>query len=135
MALRSRGRWAAALAVATLATGAAAAAPAVNGASSKSVNATVKVSGIPSFSGTVSGKPYGRGTVRGRLDLPTLRATLRYPGGTVRITGKVSSASPVRGTWRTSGGTGRFRSVSGGGSFSGTFNGTRATLKFRGRVR
>lgn len=133
MALRSRGRWAAGIAVATLAAGATA--PAVDGASSKPVNATVKVSGIPSFSGTVSGKPYGRGTVRGRLDLPTLTATLRYRGGTVRIRGTVSNASPVKGTWRTAGGTGRFRGVSGGGSFSGTFNGTAATLRFRGRVR
>lgn len=133
MALRSRGRWAAALAVAAL--GAGAAVPAVNGAAAKPVDATVKVSGIPGFQGTVSGRPYGNGTVRGRLDLPNLTATLRYRGGTVRIRGTVSNASPVKGTWRTAGGTGRFRGVSGGGSFSGTFNGTAATLRFRGRVR
>lgn len=133
MALRSRGRWAAGLAVATVAAGAAV--PAVDGASSKPVNATVKVTGIPGFTGTVSGRPYGNGRVRGRLDLPNLSATLTYRGGTVRIRGTVSNASPVKGTWRTAGGTGRFRDVRGGGSFSGSFSGRAATLKFRGRVR
>lgn len=126
-------RWAAG--AATIAAAFAVAAPATNGAASKSVNATVKVKGVPSFTGTVSGRPYGNGTVRGSLSLPNLNATLKYSGGTVRIRGKVTSASPVRGTWKAAGGTGKFRSVSGGGSFSGSLNGTKATLRFRGSVR
>lgn len=109
--------------------------PAVNGASGKAVDATVKVEGIPSFSGTVSGKPYGKGTVRGRIDLPKLTSTQTYPGGTVRITGTVTKTSPISGTWKTTGGTGKYRNVRGSGSFSGSFSGSKATLRFRGRIK
>ncbi|MBJ7332696.1 MAG: hypothetical protein JHC95_22570 [Solirubrobacteraceae bacterium] len=122
------------LAVLTLVAGAIAA-PAVNGASNRTVDSTAKVKGLPSFTGTVSGKPYGSGKVRGELNLPRLTATLTYSGGKVRISGKITNASDLRGTWKTTGGTGRYRSVSGSGTFTGSLKGTSATLRFRGRVK
>lgn len=133
MVQRMRTRWAAGLAVVAV-TGAVVV-PTVDGASSKTVNATAKVKGLPSFSGTVTGKPYGSGKVRGRIDLPNLTATLSYSGGTVRIRGTVSDASPIKGTWRTTGGTGKYRNVKGSGSFSGSLSGTSATLRFRGKIK
>ncbi len=133
MLQRVRTRWAAGLAVAAV-TGAVIV-PTVDGASSKTVNTTVKVKGLPNFTGTVSGKPYGSGKVKGKIDLPNLTATLTYKGGSVRIRGTVSDASPIKGTWRTTGGTGKYRNVKGSGSFSGSFSGTAATLKFRGKIK
>lgn len=133
MVQRVRARWAAGLAMVAV-TGAVVV-PTVDGASSKTVDSTAKVKGLPSFSGTVSGRPYGSGKVKGRIDLPNLTATLTYSGGTVRIRGSVSDASPVKGTWRTTGGSGKYRNVKGSGSFSGSLSGTSATLRFRGKIK
>lgn len=134
MAQRVRTRWATGLTVAAIA-GGAIVVPAVDGASSQSVNSTVRVSGLPDFKGTVKGKPYGSGKVTGTIDLPNITATLRYKGGSVRIRGKVTRATPIKGTWRTTGGTGKFKRVSGKGSFSGSLKGTKATLRFRGKIK
>lgn len=134
VARRVSTRWAAAVTAAAIA-GGAVAVPAVDGASTRSVNSTAKVKGLPTFSGTVSGRPYGSGKVKGKLSGTTLTATLRYKGGSVRIRGTVTSASPVKGTWRTTGGSGKYRKVKGNGSFTGRLSGTSATLRFRGRIK
>lgn len=133
MAQHARTRWAAGLAL--VAISGAVVVPAVDGSSSKTVSSTAKVKGLPAFTGTVSGRPYGNGKVRGRIDLPNLTATLTYRGGSVRIRGTVSNASPIRGTWRTVSGTGKYRRVSGRGSFTGSFAGETATLRFRGKIK
>lgn len=109
-------------------------------AGSQRVNAVVKTTfynsdGVTRMRGTVSGKPLGSGSVTGTASIPKFSSTLKLRGGSVRVTATLSGYDPVKGSWRYVSGTGRYRNISGGGTFRGRLVGERAELRFTGTAR
>lgn len=131
------------VASALLVTGAVATTPAVAGshsavaASAHSVRITAAANNPKSFSNISArlGGSLGRGTQGSCcLQLPRTTYTWRFSGGTIHASGvsKIQGAT-VTGTWKVRSGSGKFKRVSGGGSFTGQL--TTGKYVFRGTLR
>jgi|1185.fasta_scaffold125282_1 hypothetical protein len=102
-------------------------------AAAKTYTLSLKVkstrSGATAAKGTFSGKPLGRGTTTSKVAIPKETITLRpTAGGTITLVaiGKVSGTS-VKGGWKVTKGTGKYK----GGSGKGTFTGNVRSGQFR----
>lgn len=70
----------------------------------------------------------GRCTMTGKLVIPDTQQVWKCKGGTFRLTGHgtTGASDDAKGTWKVSGGTGKFKGAKG----SGTFAGKLSTAKF-----
>lgn len=70
---------------------------------------------------TITHTPMGRCTMKGTLVIPNTKQVWTCKGGTIKMTGfgKTGAANDARGTWKITGGTGKFKKVKGHGTFSG----------------
>jgi hypothetical protein len=113
-------------AVALTMTAALIAAPASLAASAK-----VTLKSVPSAAKQVGTKltgkytgTFGKCTMKGKLVIPKTVQTLTCKGGTFSFTATSSTGTSnnVKGTWKITGGTGKYKGIKGGGSFSGTLS-------------
>ncbi len=72
---------------------------------------------------TYKGSPFGTCKMTGKLVIPNTQQTWTCKGGSFKITGfgKTGAANDSKGTWKVTkgSGTGKFKKISGGGTFSG----------------
>ncbi len=63
----------------------------------------------------------GSCTMKGQLIIPDTHQVWTCKGGTLKVTGHgtTGAADDSKGTWKVTGGTGRFKGAGGGGTFSG----------------
>lgn len=110
--------------------------PAVAEAKTRSVDMRAydgKQSGT-TITGKFKGTPFGQCTMKGKLEIPKTRQTLKCKGGTVKLVGTASSgaSNSVKGTWKITGGSGKFAGARGKGSFTGTLS--TAKYHYKGKV-
>jgi hypothetical protein len=97
-----------------------------------------------SFSGSQNGtaltakirdKSLGKCTMKGKLVIPKTQQTWTCKGGKIRITGTgtTGASNDAKGTWKVTGGTGKFKGAKGGGTFAGKLS--TAKFKYRGKIR
>jgi hypothetical protein len=94
-------------------------------AAAKAYKLSIKVKSTRSAgaatTGTFSGTPLGRGATTSKVAIPTETIVLRPKTGgsiTIRAIGKNSGTS-VKGGWKATKGTGKYKGVSGKGTFTG----------------
>jgi len=70
---------------------------------------------------TITRTPMGTCKMKGTLVIPDTKQVWTCKGGTIRMTGHglTGAANDARGTWKITGGTGKFKKVKGKGTFSG----------------
>jgi hypothetical protein len=94
-----------------------------SGASAKSQKVSINVAGGvkgTTLSGKISGS-LGSGTMSGKLVIPDTQQVWTFKGDTLKVTGHGESgaANDAYGTWKITGGTGKYKGASGGGKFTG----------------
>ena len=81
-----------------------------------------KVSGIK-LSGTFKGQPFGTCPWKGKLLIPDTTQKLTCKDGTVSLRSHATRLTDnTKGTWKFTGGTGKFKGIKGGGTFTGTIS-------------
>ena len=102
-------------------------------ASAKSYKVSLKQIGHfngTTITGTISGKPLGKGTLKGKVNFSTNASvqTWKLKGGTIKVSGvvKLTTGTLGVGPWKVLKGTGKYKGVKGGG----VTNGDVATGKF-----
>jgi hypothetical protein len=70
---------------------------------------------------TYGGSPFGTCKMTGTLVIPKTIQTWKCKGGTFRVTanGTTGAANDAKGTWKLSKGTGKYKGISGKGTFAG----------------
>ncbi|HEY7620153.1 MAG TPA: hypothetical protein VH834_10290 [Solirubrobacteraceae bacterium] len=90
--------------------------------SSHSVNMKLvgKLSGV-TITGTAKGKPFGNCTNKAKLIIPNEVQVWTCKGGkvTIKSHGTTGAANAAKGTWKVTKGTGKFKGITGHGTFSG----------------
>jgi hypothetical protein len=81
------------------------------------------------ISATYKGTPIGTCKMKGILQAPDTRQTITCKGGSFKLTAKGKIASVVTGTWKVSGGKGKFKGIKGSGKFSGKLSDNIFTYK------
>ena len=76
-----------------------------------------------------NGKPFGKCKMTGKLVIPNTQQTWKCKGGTVKLVAKGKVAAVVTGTWKITGGTGKFKGAKGSGKFSGKLSDNIFTYK------
>jgi len=116
-------RCSSALVVAGVIAAGAAIAPAAAQAKTYKVNLSFVggLTGGVNMAAKVSGKPLGTCSMKGKLVIPDTQQVWTCKGGTIKVTGHGTSgaADDAKGTWKITGGTGKFKKVTGGGAFTG----------------
>jgi hypothetical protein len=71
--------------------------------------------------GTYGGSPFGTCKMTGTLQIPKSTQTWKCSKGkiTVKAVGTTGAANDAKGTWKMTGGTGKYKHISGKGTFSG----------------
>ena len=81
------------------------------------------------LTGKYKGTPFGNCTMKGTLVIPDTKQTWYCKGGTVKLTAHstTGASNNVKGTWKISGGSGKFKHARGSGTFSGQISTTKYT--------
>ena len=111
-------------------------APAIASAKTYKVKATVvaKVGPNLSLKGTVKGKPIGKCTYKGKLEIPNTTGVWKCKGGTITVFSKGTSgaSNDARADWKVLKGTGKFKKAKGKGKVVGKLS--TATYKYTGTL-
>jgi len=83
---------------------------------------------------TIKGAPLGTCHMKGTLVIPKTIQVWTCKGGTIKITGTgtTGAANNAKGTWKITGGTGKFKKIKGGGTFAGLFSSGK--FKYKGTM-
>ncbi len=70
---------------------------------------------------TYKGKPFGTCKMTGKLVIPNTQQTVKCKGGSFKLTGfgTTGAANDSKGTWKIISGTGKYKGITGKGTFSG----------------
>ena len=73
---------------------------------------------------TYKGVPFGTCQMTGKLVIPDTQQTLKCKGGTIYLTGHgtTGAANDSAGTWKITKGTGKYKGITGKGTFTGTLS-------------
>ena len=87
------------------------------------------------LNGKLSGS-FGNGRSSGRIVVPKLYYNWKYSGGVIHATGKAGAphGSVYTGVWKITNGTGKFKGITGHGTFSGDPTGHPVVFHFKGTV-
>jgi hypothetical protein len=85
--------------------------------------------------GTYAGKPFGTCKMTGTLVIPKSTQTWKCSKGkiTVKAVGTTGAANDAAGTWKMTGGTGKYKHIKGSGKFHGKLS--TGIFTYRGTVR
>jgi hypothetical protein len=92
-----------------------------------------KLSGTNTVKGKVTADPWGKGRYVSKVDFPTATYTLKFKKGKIKFKehGKLEGTIG-KSTWKITGGTGKFKGISGRGTGGGDIRGN--TFKYKGRA-
>ncbi len=86
---------------------------------------------------TITDPPLGKCPMTGKLVIPDTLQIWTCNGGTIKITGPgtTGAANNAKGTWKITGGTRKFKSAKGGGTFAGLLSTASSPTRARCRSR